>query len=131
MAMLAVIALPALGLAALAVRQGDKRMSAGAASELKSRVEAHLASTENVFAPTFSIKLGASEDLLLIEQIADTGLLSNGERPYFKIALDAAELPEFALDDPYRIVNYVVTWPELDPELPATEVLVFTSVFRK
>lgn len=130
MAMLAIIALPALGLAAMAVTQSDKRLTAGVASELKRRIDAYLSWNDVVFAASDSIDMGASEGLLRIEALTD-GKLPSGERPFFKIVIKPATFPAYQASDPYRLVNYIVTWPEDDASRAATEKLVFTSVFRK
>lgn len=138
LAMLAVIAVPAIGLATMAVSRGKQQLITSNATELKNRIDVALRSyvngTTDVFTEDFSSSASfafvASEDLLYIEQKGGT-LHSNNDRYYHVAVTDPVNHSyDRTKINPYRILTYKVIWPtSATPE--EQEQLYFTAVFRK
>lgn len=137
MGMLALIAVPAIGLATMAVGRNKANLVAGDASELKTRIDtalrAYAADGETVFTMNFSdaaspVTFLASKDLLYIE--ADGAVSSRNDGYYRVTARQPVGYAYSAAYDAHRIIVYEVVWPNSDAS-EQKKKLFFTSVFRK
>lgn len=135
LAMLALIAIPAVGLATMAVNRSREQMTVGNASELKSRIDTALRAynTGAVFSSDFvpndsDLSFLASEDLQYIE--LESGTLDTENDQYYRVLVKEPEGYVYNDNDAYRVVLYEVVWPNNDPNVDQNQ-LFFTSVFRK
>lgn len=134
LAMLALIAVPAIGLATMAARRNQEIMTTGDASELKGRIDAAIrAAGSDVVLGAFSSTVNkiiflASKDLNYIEILG--GTISKQNDKYYVVNVRQPVGYSYASKtDSYRIVMYEVLWtPDGTNELSQ---LFFTSVFRK
>ncbi|MBD5779708.1 hypothetical protein IEN85_09395 [Pelagicoccus sp. NFK12] len=136
LAMLALIAVPAIGLATMAVGSSKEQMATGAASELKARVDTALRALagEGVFASGFiptdgDLSFVGSRDLRFIE--IESGALDVDNDRHYRIFVREPEGYSYNSTDPYRIVVYEVIWPYKSDELGERNQLFFATVFRK
>ncbi len=140
LAMLALIAVPAVGLATMAVRSSKEQLATGAASELKNRVDTALRalSGEGVFAkgliPTDGdLTFVASQDLRFIEM--ETSGIDTENDQYYRVFVREPKgysySPDDSSDDSYRVIVYEVIWPYKADLRGTRNQLFFTSVFRK
>lgn len=136
LAMLALIAVPAVGLATMAVRSSKEQMATGSASELKNRVDTALRALggEGVFAkgliPTDGdLTFVASQDLRFIE-IESSDLDTKNDQHYRVFVRDPVGY-SYSADDSYRVIVYEVIWPYKTDLRGKRNQLFFTSVFRK
>ncbi len=136
LAMLALIAVPAVGLATMAVRSSKEQLATGAASELKNRVDTALRalSGEGVFAteliPTDGdLTFVASQDLRFIE-IETSGIDTENDQ-YYRVFVREPKGYTYSSDDSYRVIVYEVIWPYKPDARGKRNQLFFTSVFRK
>lgn len=130
LAMLAVMAVPALGLATMAVAQNRLELSGNAASELKDKVDVALRCGFDVFDPGLAevLTLYASTDLSYIEI---DGAVSDKNDRYYKVLISEVGLFE---GETYRVFGYDIRWPNPDLNIENGEdlrVLYSVSVFRK
>lgn len=130
LAMLALVAIPAVGLATMAAKQSKNQLKANRASELKSKIEYALKSEVpiDVFSlsdlPVLGLSLNASEDLTSITTA------SNSAKDFYEVRLLTPSGYTFQESDPYRIVAYEVSWRDT-PSAAFENQLFFTSVFVK
>lgn len=142
MAMLALIAVPAIGLATMAVSRSKEQLIAGDASDLKTKIDMALRAYErssgnSVFSSGFvpagsALTFFASQDLQYIEfenGSVDQVFADNNDE-YYKVLVKEPEGYSYTSTDGYRIVLYEVTWPNNSTENIRGQ-LFFTSVFRK
>lgn len=136
LAMLALIAVPAVGLATMAVSRSKEQLSASFASELKTRLDNALRASGDVdvFDPDYisdssNPVFWASRDLEFIEPDGYTTVAGNDQ--YYKMVLKKPK-DDYLYDanQSYRIIVYEVTWPENTDDKSRSQ-LYFTSVFRK
>lgn len=135
LAMLALIAVPAIGLATMAVGRSKEQMKTGAASELKARVDIALRAfgagavfTEEFIPSESDLAFLASEDLRFIEREGTT--LDEDNDEFYRIVVKEPEGYTFDESDNHRVIVYEVRWPNNASE-PASNQLFFTTVFRK
>lgn len=135
LAMLALIAVPAVGLATLAVSRNKELLTTGSATDLKNRVDTALRATEgiDVFATDFVSEANpfvmvASSDLSIIERETET--LETGNDEYYRVSVREPEGYLYLANDSYRVLLYEVVWP-YKPAGVDRKQLHFTSVFRK
>ena len=134
LAMLALIAVPAIGLATMVAQRNQKIMTTGSASELKRRIDAAIrADASNVFSWPISSTVNskvfhASEDL---RYIVDSSTALPDEVDVFYTVNVRSPIGYTYNDSPdsYRIVMYEVLW--LPNGAKDKAQLYFTSVFRK
>ncbi|MDQ8204569.1 type II secretion system protein [Pelagicoccus sp. SDUM812003] len=134
LAMLAVIAIPALGLATMAISRNKDQMTIGNATELKNRIDLALKAdrdlTSGVFEESFlqsgPFVIFASEDLEYIEH----GTLSEENDQFYRISVSEPAGYRYADEDAYRVMTYEFVWP-WNGENPDRNQLFFTTVFRK
>ncbi len=134
LAMLALIAVPAVGLATMAVSQSKDQLTTGFASELKGRLDNALRASDfvdvfdkNYISADSSAVFWASRDLVFIEP--EGAITTDSNDKYYKVILKKPKDYSYRGEDRYRIVVYEVTWPENISE-PSRNQLFFTSVFR-
>lgn len=133
LAMLALIAIPAVGLATMVVGQSKRQMSVGLASEMRNRVDLALRTEgeATVFGEAFlPATIWGSSDLEFIELEDGEGSLSAGNDKYFRVNLREPDSYDFASSDTYRIILFELTWPH-DGNSKDLKQAYFTSVFRK
>ncbi|MBK1876532.1 PulJ/GspJ family protein [Pelagicoccus mobilis] len=135
LAMLALIAVPAVGLATMAVSSSKEQMKTGAASELKARVDVALRGygsgavfSTDLIPAEGDLAFVASENLQFIE--LEGSVLDNDNDAYYRIVIDEPKGYSFTGTDTYRLVVYRVEWPNNTSD-PASNQLFFTTVFRK
>lgn len=136
LAMLALIAVPAVGLATMAVSRSKEQLSTSFASELKTRLDNALraSSQVDVFDESYiggdsSSIFWASRDLAYIESDGNTTAISNDK--YYKVVLRKPKKDyQYDNEQNYRIIVYEVTWPENTADKSRNQ-LYFTTVFRK
>lgn len=136
LAMLAVIAVPAIGLATMAVSRSRDLIVTGNATELKNRIDIALRSysdeTDDVFTESFPKGNGfafiASQSLEYIElEDSVTTAVNDG---YYRVDVIEAGNAYNANTDSYRVLTYTVTWPNNNLEQDQQQ-LFFVSVFRR
>lgn len=134
LAMLALIAIPAVGLATMAVSRSREQMTVSNASELKNRIDNALRAYDSgaVFTSSFipsgsTLEFLASESLEYIELGGNT---STENDAYYKVTVREPVDYSYDTEDAYRIVLYEVVWPDNDPNSDRKQ-LFFTTVFRK
>ncbi|MDQ8199338.1 hypothetical protein QEH56_14305 [Pelagicoccus enzymogenes] len=135
LAMLALIAIPAVGLATMAASGSKEKMTAGHASELKSRIDTALRShaSIDILDDNYDLSGGGkvfwgSSNLLYIEP---EGSLTQGKNDqYFKVRLREADGDTYSNGDPFRFVVYEVTWPENTQDTRRYQ-LFFPAVFKQ
>lgn len=135
LAMLALIAIPAVGLATMAVSESKDQMTAGQASELKGRIDTALRpdSSIDVMAESYDVSgagkvFWGSQDLLYIE--AAGSLTADKNDQYYKVVLRQPEGYSYSDENAFRVFVYEVTWPENTLESKRNQ-LFFPAVFRK
>lgn len=134
LAMLALIAIPAVGLATMAVSGSKDQMTAGQASELKGRIDTALRAhaSIDVMADTYDVSgagqvFWGSRDLMYIEA-QDSETEANDK--YYKVVLREPGGYSYSDGDACRVFVYEVTWPENTQETKRNQ-LFFPAVFRK
>ncbi len=137
LAMLALIAVPAIGLATMVAQRNQKIMTTGSASDLKRRIDAAIRAYENDASNVFSWPISsavnskvfhASEDLRYI--VDSSTALPDGVDVFYTVNVRSPI--GYTYDDStdsYRIVMYEVLW--LPNGAKDQAQLYFTSVFRK
>ncbi len=135
LAMLALIAIPAVGLATMAVSGSKDQMTAGKASELKGRIDTALRpdSSIDVMADSYDVSgtgqvFWGSRDLMYIE--ADGSETKNKNDRYYKVVLREPNGYSYSDGNAFRLFVYEVTWPENTQETKRNQ-LFFPAVFRK
>lgn len=136
LAMLALIAVPAIGLATMAVSRSKEQLKTGAASQLKNRLDIALRAygTGAVFTDAFipsdsDLAFLASEDLEFLELAS--GTISDDNDRFYRIVVKEPNGYVYSeANDSYRLIVYEVSWPNNTVE-PASNQLFFTTVFRK
>ncbi len=132
LAMFALIAVPAIGLATMAIGQSRDSVAAGDAASLKNRIDVAYRGTIVSAASFFTtgyvpVNLVASEDLLYIEP---DGSASTENDQHYGVNVTAPQGYVFSTGDPYRIVLFEVYWPKSAAAEDQKRVY-YTSVFRK
>lgn len=131
LAMLAVIAIPAIGLATMAVGRSKAQLVTSNASELKTRIDMALRAYGIDSLPNDdSLSFLASEDLLYIEESTAEGGADTKNDQYYLVNVRNPEGYEYNANDSFRLVVYEVIWPNNDVAAKRKK-LFFTSVFRK
>ena len=144
LALFALIAVPAVGLAVMATKRNADALTAGVASELKNRIDVALRALidaddddDNILKRDLTsdpMVFLASENLLTIELLdEDSDTESIG---YFRVEVDEPDqivpyVSDATSPDTYRLVYYRITWPNNAPEGTPRRQLFATSVFRK
>nr|WP_221774609.1 prepilin-type N-terminal cleavage/methylation domain-containing protein [Pelagicoccus albus] len=138
LAMLALIAIPAVGLATMAVGQSKAQLTVGKASALKTKIDVALRALDTI--GSFDIltaesnltgvllEMMASEDLRYIESSGGGYDAENDQ--YYRILVKEPENYDYDSTLPYRLVVYEVSWPN-NSEDEQRNQMHFSSVFRK
>ncbi len=134
LAMLALIAVPAVGLATMAVSRGKQQLVSNRASEIKVKVDTALRAYQPAdlfntdFLPNDSEwTFWVSDDLKYIER---EGSLSNANNSYYRVVLKEPSHYDYKAADGFRLFVYEITWPYNTGEKDRNQ-LFFTSVFRR
>lgn len=135
LAMLALIAIPAVGLATMAVSGSKDQMTAGQASELKGRIDTALRahSSIDVMSAAYDVSgagqvFWGGQDLMYIE--ANDSVTADKNDKYYKVVLREPDDYTYLDSNAYRLFVYEVTWPENTQESKRNQ-LFFPTVFRK
>lgn len=135
LAMLALIAVPAVGLATMAVSRGKQQLASNRASDIKVKVDTALRAYQatDLFDATFlpndtEWTFWVSEDLKYIEK-ADTTLSDDNDK-YYQVVLMEPEGYNYSAGTGFRLIVYEITWP-YNTNVTTRNQLFFTSVFRK
>lgn len=133
LAMLALIAIPAIGLATMVVSQSKEQMNVSLASGIKDRVDMALRAqgSAEVFKTDFlPATVWGSSNLEFIDIEVDEEDLTQGNNQYYKAELVNPDGYSFAPSHTYRVVQYKITWPHNGSGADLNQAF-FTSVFRK
>ena len=139
LAMLALIALPVLGLAVMVADRSDRETDAYRAGELKRRIDIALSNDQDadgkprLFGADWTgATFWASESLEYIEQADGAGSVSGENDRYYRIEI--ADPTNMSFDSSYdvcRTLVYRVSWPENEGTEVPKKQLLFTSAFLK
>lgn len=132
LAMLALIAIPAVGLATMVVGQSKEQMNVGLASEIRNRVDMALRAEGS--SAVFDVDLlpatvWGSQNLQYIE-LEGEDPLSDPNDQYYRVVLGEPEGYDYIASDNYRIILFELTWPHNVGDQELNQVF-FTTVFRK
>ena len=131
MGMLAMIAVPAVGLATMAAKKTRANLTAGTASELKNRVEAAIRSEEPFSDGLVGATFYASSDLRYIERSEEIGSLRDGNDGYFKLSLSEPVDYDYDPNDSYRLYVCRMVWPSTPAPGEDSQDMVTLLAFRK
>lgn len=128
LAMLTLIAIPAIGLATMAVGSSKATLTAGTASELKTRVDVALRVLIGNGSFDEDATMVATRDLQYIEEESSTEISEKDQ--FFRVKLTTPEGYSFTEGDRFRIVVYEVVWPYKSEERGERTQIFFSTVFR-
>ena len=130
LAMLALIAIPAIGLATMAIKQSSQSLVEVNSTELKRRIDAAVKADNQVFTWSLPIVMIASSDLQYIEHQASVTVGSNDA--FFRIEIDEPAGYNFNnLTDAYRVFTYNITWPNSGATGIEASQQIYLTVVRK
>ncbi|MDQ8187565.1 type II secretion system protein [Pelagicoccus sp. SDUM812002] len=129
LAMLALIAVPAIGLATMVVKSSKAQMASSTASELKARVDIALRALAEDDTLDDDLTLVATRDLRFIEIESNTSISTQDQ--YYQITVREPAGYSYSTDDSFRLIVYEATWPYKSDDVGGRNQLFFTTVFRK